>query len=69
MEESNIGDSDGLTFWLARAEDYDAVMGISDDIYGGNDYLPDHYHTWMTEPHRVVILAKREGKLVRDVMY
>uniref|UniRef100_A0A3B3QXM4 Histidine N-acetyltransferase C-terminal domain-containing protein n=1 Tax=Paramormyrops kingsleyae TaxID=1676925 RepID=A0A3B3QXM4_9TELE len=42
-------------------------MGISDGIYEGNDYLPHRYHSWMTEPYRVVILAKRDGKLVRGL--
>uniref|UniRef100_A0A3B3QWB2 Histidine N-acetyltransferase C-terminal domain-containing protein n=1 Tax=Paramormyrops kingsleyae TaxID=1676925 RepID=A0A3B3QWB2_9TELE len=46
---------------------YDDVMGISDGIYEGNDYLPHRYHSWMTEPYRVVILAKRDGKLVRGL--
>ncbi|XP_061091688.1 N-acetyltransferase 16, like [Conger conger] len=64
MEQRIIGESVGLTFCLARPEDYGAVMDISDNIYGGNDYLPHHYHSWMTEPNRVVILAKREEKLV-----
>ncbi len=61
-----MGKSDGLTFCLARPEDYDDVMAISQDIYGGNDYLPHRYHSWMTEPGRVVIIARRDGKLVRD---
>ncbi|KAG9341623.1 hypothetical protein JZ751_018685 [Albula glossodonta] len=64
MERTKIGESEGLTFWLAQPEDYDAVMTISEDIYGGKDYLPHRFHDWMTEPHRVVILAKKEGKLV-----
>ncbi|XP_036403976.1 N-acetyltransferase 16, like [Megalops cyprinoides] len=64
MAKDCVGESDGLTFWLARSEDYDDVMAISEDIYWGNDYLPHRYHAWLTEPQRVVMLAKREGKLV-----
>ncbi|KAJ8338244.1 hypothetical protein SKAU_G00372100 [Synaphobranchus kaupii] len=64
MEQRSIGDCDGLTFWLAQPEDYDAVMGISDNVHRGYDYLPHRYHSWLTEPNRVVILAKTEGKLV-----
>ncbi|XP_072573507.1 probable N-acetyltransferase 16 [Paramormyrops kingsleyae] len=64
MKGDKIGESGGLTFWLASPGDYDDVMAISDGIYEGNDYLPHRYHSWMTEPHRVVILAKRDGKLV-----
>ncbi|KAL7880217.1 hypothetical protein SRHO_G00024710 [Serrasalmus rhombeus] len=59
-----VGESDGLTFWLARPQDYDEVMAISKGIYGGIDYLPHHYHSWMTEPNRVTIIARRDGKLV-----
>ncbi|KAJ8254829.1 hypothetical protein GJAV_G00197800 [Gymnothorax javanicus] len=64
MAQGSIGESDGFTFWLARPEDYDDVMGISGNIYDGYDYLPHRYHSWMTEPDRVVILAKKEGKLM-----
>ncbi|XP_046908045.1 probable N-acetyltransferase 16 isoform X2 [Hypomesus transpacificus] len=65
MEKSCLGNSDdGLTFWLAEEKDYDDVMGISDNIYQGNDYLPRRYHSWMTEPGRVVMLARRGNKLV-----
>uniref|UniRef100_A0A672QIB5 Histidine N-acetyltransferase-like n=1 Tax=Sinocyclocheilus grahami TaxID=75366 RepID=A0A672QIB5_SINGR len=64
MDSHCVGESDGLTFCLARPEDYDDVMAISQDIYGGNDYLPRRYHSWMTEPGRVVIIARRDRKLV-----
>ncbi|KAL2079678.1 hypothetical protein ACEWY4_025422 [Coilia grayii] len=64
MEPGCVGENDGLTFWLAKPEDYADVMSISEDIYSGNDYLPHRYHKWMTEPDRVVILARRAGKLV-----
>ncbi|KAI2662746.1 putative N-acetyltransferase 16 [Labeo rohita] len=64
MESHCVGESDGLTFCLARPEDYDDVMAISQNIYSGNDYLPHRYHSWMTEPGRVVIIARRDRKLV-----
>ncbi|KAI5609959.1 hypothetical protein C0J50_5631, partial [Silurus asotus] len=54
----------GLTFWLARPQDYDEVMAISQNIYHGNDYLPHHYHNWMSERDRVVIIGRRNEKLV-----
>ncbi|KAM3836033.1 N-acetyltransferase 16, like [Diretmus argenteus] len=59
-----LGESEGLTFWLAQPDDYDDVMSISEDIYGGNDYVPHRYHDWMKEPDRTVLLARRDGKLV-----
>ncbi|XP_056317359.1 N-acetyltransferase 16, like [Danio aesculapii] len=64
MASHCVGESDGLTFYLARPEDYDDVMAISHDIYGGMDYLPHRYHSWITEPGRVVIIARRDEKLV-----
>ncbi|XP_076829503.1 histidine N-acetyltransferase-like [Brachyhypopomus gauderio] len=64
MEAQLVTKDAGLTFWLARPQDYDEVMAISEGIYEGNDYLPHRYHTWMTEPDRVVIIARRDGKLV-----
>ncbi|XP_026871356.2 N-acetyltransferase 16, like isoform X1 [Electrophorus electricus] len=64
MEAQFITKDAGLTFWLARPQDFDEVMAISNGIYGGKDYLPHRYHTWMTEPGRVVIIARRSGKLV-----
>uniref|UniRef100_A0A8B9KVD7 N-acetyltransferase 16, like n=1 Tax=Astyanax mexicanus TaxID=7994 RepID=A0A8B9KVD7_ASTMX len=41
-------------------------MAISHGIYAGNDYLPHRYHIWMTEKDRVTIIARRDGKLVRQ---
>ncbi|XP_067307538.1 N-acetyltransferase 16, like [Pseudorasbora parva] len=64
MNSHCVGESDGLTFCLARPEDYDDVMAISQDIYGGCDYLPHRYYSWMTEQGRVVIIARRDRKLV-----
>ncbi|XP_058250146.1 N-acetyltransferase 16, like [Hemibagrus wyckioides] len=64
MEAQFVGESEGLTFWLARPQDYEEVMAISHDIYQGNDYLPHRYHTWMTEHDRVVIIGRKNGKLV-----
>ncbi|KAM9500766.1 histidine N-acetyltransferase-like [Clarias gariepinus] len=64
MEAQFVEESDGLTFWLARPQDYDEVMAISQEIYEGNDYLPHRYQTWMTERDRIVIIARRNGKLV-----
>ncbi|MCJ8731574.1 hypothetical protein PDJAM_G00201090 [Pangasius djambal] len=63
MEAQFVGESDGLIFWLARPQDYDEVMAISQYIYQGNDYLPHRYHTWMNEHERVVIISRRNGKM------
>ncbi|KAI5104304.1 hypothetical protein C0J45_5930 [Silurus meridionalis] len=64
MKPQFVGECDGLTFWLARPQDYEEVMAISQNIYHGNDYLPHHYHNWMSERDRVVIIGRRNEKLV-----
>ncbi|KAK6466451.1 putative N-acetyltransferase 16 [Huso huso] len=53
-----------IEFCLAREEDYDDVMAISHGIYSGMDYLPARYHLWMKEPHRLVFLGKRRGRVI-----
>lgn len=54
----------GLQFSVATEEDFDEIMGMSKDIYGGLDYLPTRYTSWMQESNRTVILARKEGKVV-----
>ncbi|XP_041093383.1 N-acetyltransferase 16, like [Polyodon spathula] len=53
-----------IAFCLASEGDYDDVMAISGGIYSGMDYLPARYHVWMKEPHRLVFLGKRRGRVV-----
>ncbi|XP_064409572.1 histidine N-acetyltransferase-like [Latimeria chalumnae] len=53
-----------VEFCLAREQDFEEVMAMSSGIYGGLDYLPDRYHSWILEPNRFVLLGKRGGKVV-----
>ncbi|XP_057709721.1 histidine N-acetyltransferase [Corythoichthys intestinalis] len=55
---------DGLQFSVATEEDFDDIMAISQDIYGGLDYLPTRYSSWLQESNRTVILARKEGKVI-----
>lgn len=55
----------GLQFTVATEEDFDDIMAISQDIYGGLDYLPTRYQAWLQETNRTVILARKQGKVVR----
>lgn len=57
----------GLQFTLASEEDFDDIMAMSQDIYGGLDYLPTRYSSWLKEANRTVILARKQGKVVRDL--
>lgn len=54
----------GLQFTLATEEDFDEIMAMSQDIYGGLDYLPTRYTSWLQETNRTVILARKQGKVV-----
>lgn len=55
----------GLHFTVATDEDFDDIMAMSKDIYGGLDYLPSRYQAWLQESNRTVILARKQGKVVR----
>ncbi|XP_029437689.1 probable N-acetyltransferase 16 isoform X2 [Rhinatrema bivittatum] len=53
-----------LEFVVASEKEYEEVMAMSEGIYGGLDYLPSRYHSWIKEPDRTVILAKKDGEVV-----
>ncbi|XP_077357092.1 histidine N-acetyltransferase [Festucalex cinctus] len=54
----------GLQFTVATEEDFDDIMAMSQDIYGGLDYLPTRYNSWLQETNRTVILARKQGKVI-----
>ncbi|XP_023279650.1 probable N-acetyltransferase 16 [Seriola lalandi dorsalis] len=54
----------GLQFAVATEEDFDEIMAMSQDIYGGLDYLPTRYTNWLQETNRTVILARKQGKVI-----
>ncbi|KAF7706385.1 histidine N-acetyltransferase [Silurus meridionalis] len=54
----------GLQFTVATEEDFDDIMAISQGIYGGLDYLPTRYQAWLQETNRIVILARKQGKVI-----
>ncbi|MEQ2288557.1 hypothetical protein AMECASPLE_023855 [Ameca splendens] len=56
----------GLQFAVATEEDFDEIMAMSQDIYGGLDYLPTRYTSWLQDSNRMVILARKEGKVSRS---
>lgn len=57
----------GLQFAVATEEDFDEIMAMSQDIYGGLDYLPTRYTSWLQENNRTVILARKQGKVVSSI--
>ncbi|KAK6466449.1 histidine N-acetyltransferase-like [Huso huso] len=54
----------GLEFTIATEEDFADIMSMSKDIYGGLDYLPTRYQSWMQEEYRHVVLARKQGKVI-----
>ncbi|XP_008286602.1 putative N-acetyltransferase 16 [Stegastes partitus] len=54
----------GLQFAVATEEDFEEIMAMSQDIYGGLDYLPTRYTSWLQETNRIVILARKQGKVI-----
>uniref|UniRef100_A0A8C6TC25 Histidine N-acetyltransferase n=1 Tax=Neogobius melanostomus TaxID=47308 RepID=A0A8C6TC25_9GOBI len=54
----------GLHFTVATEEDFDDIMAMSQGIYGGLDYLPTRYSSWLQETNRIVILARKHGKVI-----
>ncbi|XP_041093307.1 histidine N-acetyltransferase [Polyodon spathula] len=54
----------GLEFTMATEEDFADIMSMSKDIYGGLDYLPTRYQSWMQEEYRHVVLARKQGKVI-----
>ncbi|XP_075421037.1 putative N-acetyltransferase 16 [Tenrec ecaudatus] len=53
-----------LDFVMATEREFEEVLAISGGIYGGLDYLPSRYHSWLRDPNRKVVLAKRNGGVI-----
>lgn len=52
-------------FVVATEREFEEVLAISGGIYGGLDYLPSRYHSWLRDPNDTVVLAKHSGGVVR----
>ena len=48
----------------ATADDYEAIVRISKDIYDGLDYLPSIYFRLLEHPNRCVQVAEWDGEIV-----
>lgn len=58
-------EDEALDFAVTTEQEFEEVLAISGDIYSGLDYLPSRYHSWLQDPNRTVVLAKRNGGVVR----
>ncbi len=54
----------GIVCRLATHDDYDDVMAINRDLYGGLDYLAHRYHRYLDEPKRQLIVVEKDNKIV-----
>ena len=54
----------GVTLRAARVDDYQAIMGFSEGLLYGRDYLPGLYHRYMAHPTRYLYVAEIDGKVV-----
>ena len=52
-----------LSMRLARSNDYDQILKLSEGIHDGHDYLPPRYHTLMAMENVHVMLAFSGDKL------
>ena len=52
----------------ATAADYNAVMAIIPDLYGGNDVLPYRYMKDVRDPLRLLLLAEKGNRVVSKYM-
>lgn len=61
-----------LTCRLARSNDFDDILTLSQGIYNGHDYVPVRFHTWMKMENSAVTLSyagkKPAGLLVCSVV-
>nr|XP_012614719.1 probable N-acetyltransferase 16 isoform X2 [Microcebus murinus] len=57
-------EAEPLDFVVATEREFEEVLAISGGIYGGLDYLPSRYHSWLQDPDRTVVLAKRNGGVI-----
>ena len=55
-----------VTVRLATERDYEGVMNINRDVYGGMDYLPALYHSYIRNPLRVCAVAVMDGQIVSE---
>ncbi|XP_072833452.1 putative N-acetyltransferase 16 isoform X2 [Pogona vitticeps] len=53
-----------LEFTVATEKEFEEILAMSTGIYGGLDYLPSRYHSWIHEPNRTVVLAKKSGAVI-----
>ena len=53
-----------VTLRRATLADYQGVMDISQGLFEGHDYLPDHYQEYARGPKRHMFVAERNKQVV-----
>ena len=48
----------------AKPDDYEGVMAIAPNLWGGTDYLPSNYYTYFSNPFAHPFVGQVDGKVV-----
>ena len=59
-----VDEATGVTVRLATSSDYDDVMAIDPNMYGGMDYLPVKYMNYIRDPNRLMVVWEKDGQIV-----
>ena len=51
----------------ARAEDREGVVAISDTLYGGTDFIPHFYNSYIADPNKTTLVCRFDDKVVRSI--
>lgn len=65
QREMELKLSSGLQLRHATSADYDSVFAINENVYEGNDYLPEIYMEWMSDELRqCFVILSSQGDVV-----
>lgn len=56
--------TDNLTMRAGRPEDHAQIVEMTKGIWGGDDYLPHVWHSWLEEPRSHLQVVEVEGEIV-----
>ena len=56
--------TDNLTIRAGSADDYAQIVEMTKEIWGGDDYLPHVWHTWLAEPQSHLQVVEVNGDIV-----
>ena len=66
---SHTEDKPSESVRLATHEDYESVLDLDRNVYGGADYLPSRYHLYIDDPRRYCYVAVLDGEIVCTTLF